>query len=178
METPKTQENTSEPQIYVACLAAYNSGYLHGKWITPKADKEELLEQIEKVLKSSPIPNAEEWAIHDYDEFPNLGEYPGIDNIIKVQEAIDEHGISIVNGFLENWSVEDLENINDAYYGEYDDFSSFAQQFAEDTIEGLSDNNSTLARYFDWKSWEHDLAYDYHEASGDNGTSIIFNSNW
>ena len=178
MKNTKTAENTSKPQIYVACLAAYNSGRLHGKWITPKSDKDELDEQIQKVLKSSPIPEAEEWAIHDYDEFPNLGEYPSIDNIIKVQEAIDEHGINIVNGFIENWSIEDLEHINDAYYGEYDDFSSFAQQLAEDTIEGLSDNNSTLARYFDYEKFERDLSYDFHEASGDNGTSIIFNSNW
>ena len=168
---------TQEPQIYVACLAAYNSGHLHGKWITPKADKDELLEQIEKILKSSPIPNAEEWAVHDYDEFPNLGEYPCIDNIIKVQEAIDEHGINIVNGFIENWSVEDLEHINDAYYGEYDSFTDFAQQLADDTIEGLS-GNSTLARYFDYGAWERDLSYDFHEASGDGGASIIFNSNW
>ena len=177
METPKTQENTSEPQIYVACLAAYNSGFLHGEWITPKADKEELLEQFEKVLKSSPIPNAEEWAIHDYNEFPNLGEYPSIDNIVKVQEAIDEHGIAIVNGFIENWSIEDLEHIEDAYYGEYDSFKDFAQQLATDTIEGL-DGDTTLARYFDWEAWERDLSHDYHEASGDNGTSIIFNCNW
>ena len=178
MTNLKTQINTGEPQIYVACLAAYNSGHLHGKWITPKTDKDELLAQFEKVLKSSPIPNAEEWAIHDYDEFPNLGEYPGVDNIIKVQEAIEQHGIAIVNGFLKNWSIEDLENIDDAYYGEYDSFSDFAQQLADDTIEGLSDNNSILASYFDYEKWERDLSHDYHEATGDNGTSIIFNSNW
>ena len=177
MTNLKTQINTGEPQIYVACLAAYNSGYLHGKWITPKTDKDELLAQFEKVLKSSPIPNAEEWAIHDYNEFPNLGEYPSIDNIVKVQEAIDEHGIAIVNGFIENWSIEDLEHIEDAYCGEYDSFKDFAQQLAEDTIEGL-DDNSTLARYFDWDMWERDLHHDYDEASGDNGTSIIFNCNW
>jgi Antirestriction protein (ArdA) len=23
----------TEPRIYVACLAAYNNGYLHGAWI-------------------------------------------------------------------------------------------------------------------------------------------------
>ena len=49
METLKTQKNTSKPQIYVACLAAYNSGFLHGEWITPKANKDELLEQFEKI---------------------------------------------------------------------------------------------------------------------------------
>ena len=172
MSTDKNQ-----PQVYVACLAAYNSGHLHGEWITPKADKDELQEQIDKVLKSSPIQGAEEWAIHDYDSFPNLGEYPDLDKLIQVQEAIDEHGKYVVNAFLENWSVEDLDHIDDAYYGTYDSFSEFAQQLAEDTIEGLN-GDTTLARYFDWEAWERDLSYDYHEGEGENHTSIIFNSNW
>tara|TARA_R100000426_G_scaffold20530_2_gene17647 strand:- start:5 stop:526 length:522 start_codon:yes stop_codon:yes gene_type:complete len=171
------KEQKHEPQIYVACLAAYNSGHLHGEWITPKADKDELQEQINKVLKSSPIKGAEEWAVHDYDDFPNLGEYPDLDKLIQVQEAIDEHGKYVVHAFLENWSIEDLDHIQDAYYGEYDSFSEFAQQLAEDTIEGLNDN-STLSRYFDWNAWERDLEYDFHEGEGENGTSIIFNNNW
>jgi len=175
-----TTTTKTDAQIYVACLASYNSGILHGKWITPKADKEELQEQINNILDSSKIANAEEWAIHDYDEFPNLGEYPGLDNIIKVQEAIDEHGIYVVRAFLDNWLVEDLDHIDDAYYGEYDNFSEFASQLANDTIEGLNENHtdSTLARYFDWQAWERDLAYDYHEGAGENGTSLIFNANW
>ena len=27
------QTLTDQPRIYVACLAAYNNGYLHGAWI-------------------------------------------------------------------------------------------------------------------------------------------------
>ncbi len=169
--------NNNDNQIYVACLASYNSGVLHGEWITPKADKDELQEQINKVLKSSPIEGAEEWAIHDYNDFPNLGEYPGLDNIIKVQEAIDEHGADIVHGFLENWSIEDLDHIGDAYYGHYDDFSSFAENLAHDTIEGLNED-TTLSRYFDYDAFERDLKHDFHEAEGSNGQSIIFNCNW
>ena len=172
-----TTTTKTDAQIYVACLASYNSGVLHGEWITPKSDKDELQEQINKVLKSSPIEDAEEFAIHDYNDFPNLGEYPGLDNIIKVQEAIDEHGQYIVNAFLDNWSVEDLDHIDEAYYGEYDSFSEFAQQLADDTIEGLN-GNSTLASYFDYEKWERDLSYDYHEGAGENGTSLIFNANW
>ena len=62
----------ADNQIYVACLAAYNSGVLHGEWITPAKDVEELQAQINKVIKSTPAPDAEEWAIHDYNDFPNL----------------------------------------------------------------------------------------------------------
>lgn len=169
--------SNTDNQIYVACLASYNSGILHGEWITPKADKDELQEQINKVLKSSKIPNAEEWAIHDYNDFPNLGEYPGLDKIIKVQEAIDEHGIYIVRAFLENWSIEDLDHISDAYYGEYDSFSEFAEQLADDTM--LVDvYPEHIKDYFDYKKWEEGLSYDYHEGEGENGSSLIFNANW
>ena len=175
-----TTTTKTDAQIYVACLASYNSGVLHGEWITPKADKEELKEQIEKILKSSPIEDAEEFAIHDYNDFPNLGEYPGLDNIIKVQEAIDEHGQYIVNAFLENWSVEDLDPVGDAYYGKYDNFTEFAEQLAHETIEGLNENHtdSTLARYFNYEAWERDLSQDYHEGEASDGSSLIFNANW
>ena len=164
-------------QIYVACLAAYNSGHLHGEWITPATDKEELQEQINKILKGSPVADAEEWAVHDYNDFPNLGEYPGLDNIIKVQEAITEHGADVVLGFLEGWTVEDLEHVGDAYYGTYASFGDFAEQFAHETIEGLNED-STLARYFNYGAFERDLENDFHEAEDASGQSIIFNCNW
>ena len=82
-----------------------------------------------------------------------------------------------MHGFLENWSVEDLDHVGDAYYGHYDSFRDFAENHAHETIEGL-DGDSTLARYFDYEAWERDLSYDFHEAEGENGQSIIFNCNW
>ena len=48
-------QEVDKPSIWVACLSAYNSGYLHGAWIVPKTTKEELLEQIQEVLKGSPL---------------------------------------------------------------------------------------------------------------------------
>ena len=30
------------PSIYVACLAAYNNGHLHGKWIDVDGDADEI----------------------------------------------------------------------------------------------------------------------------------------
>jgi hypothetical protein len=57
----------SDPRLYFACLAAYNAGHLHGVWvdfysgITP----EEVEEAITAMIKASPVPDAEEWAIHD-----------------------------------------------------------------------------------------------------------------
>jgi len=51
------------PRIYVACLAAYNNGRLHGRWIEA-ADPHEVWEQVSAMLAASPESDAEEWAIH------------------------------------------------------------------------------------------------------------------
>lgn len=86
-------------QIYVACLASYNAGVLHGRWIEVD-DVDSMEEQIAEMLRESPYPNstidcpecaggaakdpagcgtckgvtyvptAEEYAVHDYDGLP------------------------------------------------------------------------------------------------------------
>src|SRR5688572_9380760 len=70
---------TNEIRIYVADLAAYNAGHLHGVWIDATQDVEDIQAQIDAMLKSSPVADAEEYAIHDYEGFDgyNLGEYEG-----------------------------------------------------------------------------------------------------
>ena len=35
------------PRIYVSCLAAYNSGYLHGMWIDATQDPDDIYDDIE-----------------------------------------------------------------------------------------------------------------------------------
>jgi antirestriction protein len=164
------QDNDS--QIYVACLASYNSGILHGKWIKPENDIEDLKKQINQVLKSSPIPNAEEYAIHDYNNFPNLGEYPNLEDIIKVVDAIDEHGVDEINAFLSNYQIEDLDSFSDMFVGEYSSFSEYAEQMAEDTI--LIDCPEHIKSYFDYEKFERDLSMDDTEIDAPNGNVFIF----
>jgi antirestriction protein len=50
------------PKIYVACLAAYNNGKLHGKWIDAAQDADDIQSEVDDMLKTSPEPGAEEWA--------------------------------------------------------------------------------------------------------------------
>lgn len=47
---------TDSPRIYVACLASYNAGTLHGEWIDA-TDAETVREQVAKMLRASPEPN-------------------------------------------------------------------------------------------------------------------------
>ena len=51
------------PRIYVACLAAYNNGCLHGRWIEATTP-DDIMGQVRAMLAASPLPGAEEWAIH------------------------------------------------------------------------------------------------------------------
>ena len=48
-------------RIYVACLAAYNNGHLHGEWINV-TDEASIWEAVQAMLFASPIDEAEEWA--------------------------------------------------------------------------------------------------------------------
>jgi antirestriction protein len=58
-----------EPRIYVACLAAYNNGYLHGVWIDAAQEPWSIYDEVKAMLAASPVAGAEEWAIHDYEGF-------------------------------------------------------------------------------------------------------------
>lgn len=89
-----TNVSDSNPRIYVACLAAYNSGYLHGAWIDADQDADEIRDGIAAMLARSPVEDAEEYAIHDYEGFEgvSISEYAGIDTVARMGAFIAEHG--------------------------------------------------------------------------------------
>ncbi len=68
---------SAESRIYVADFGAYNSGHLHGVWINATDGLDDIKDQINTMLEESPVPDAEEYAIHDYEGFNGyrLGEY-------------------------------------------------------------------------------------------------------
>lgn len=49
------------PRIYVACLAAYNSGCLHGAWIDADQPAEDIWAEINAMLKASPENTTCQW---------------------------------------------------------------------------------------------------------------------
>jgi antirestriction protein len=46
-------------KIYVACLASYNNGVLHGRWIDASSDVDEMREEVNAMLRDSRFPNVE-----------------------------------------------------------------------------------------------------------------------
>ena len=64
-----TTDRTGHPRIYVACLAAYNGGILHGAWLDAAQEPWALYDDVKAMLDASPVAGAEEFAIHDYEGF-------------------------------------------------------------------------------------------------------------
>lgn len=91
---------TETLRIYVACLASYNAGRLHGRWIdVTDLDADDIGAEIANMLQGSPARNAEEYAVHDYEGFPaaiarDLGEYPSPQDIVAVAEYLTDDDIA------------------------------------------------------------------------------------
>ena len=148
--------------IYVADLAAYNNGILHGRWIDATQDLEEIQAQVQAMLKDSPEPDAEEYAIHDYEGFGGYGvsEYEGLESAHNVAVFIEEHGEiggELLSHFGDN--IEDATKaIEDHYAGEYKSLADYAEELTEQT----GDIPEHLAFYIDYERMGRDM-----ELSGD-----------
>lgn len=125
-------------QIYVACLAAYNNGILHGEWIDLNQPLDDVWRAICTMLNNSPIPNAEELAIHDYEGFEgySLGEYESIQTAHDLAQFILEHG-KLGGQLLEHTSgdLKEAENAIQNYMGEFRCLADYAEQLTQDTVK-------------------------------------------
>jgi len=147
---------TDTPKIYVACLAAYNAGILHGEWIDATKDLDDMWRELRNILASSPIPQAEEWAIHDSESFGDvrISEYESMERIHELACWIGDHdeiGILALNrceGDIEK-ADEALEN----YMGCYTGLADYAQALTEETTE----IPKSLVYYIDYERMGRDM---------------------
>ena len=123
---------TVQPRVYVACLAAYNNGHLHGAWIDADQDTDDLWTAINAVLKSSPIPGAEEWAVHDHEYMGNLGEFPGVEKISEVGQAVAEHGEAYLAWLTISDDGEDVGDFQDQFVGTADSEREYAESYVDE----------------------------------------------
>lgn len=150
------ENNQSEIRIYVACLASYNNGILHGAWINADQDAESINNAICGMLKASPIEDAEEFAIHDHEGFEgvSISEYQGVDSVAELAAFIAEH--DLLGAELINY-LGDLESARDAledhYHGCYTSVADFAEELTSETTE-IPDS---LQYYIDYEKMARDL---------------------
>lgn len=183
-------------RIYVACLASYNAGVLHGRWIDATDDAYTMRETVAAMLRESPFPNvtvphpetgemvasAEEWAIHDHEGLGDLiSEYTSFDTIAAIVgylDATEDGGIpeGAAIAFLENdtYRLETPDRIadaaddaRDAYAGQHDNLEAFAEGLADDAGD-LKDVPERYRPYIDFAAMGRDL-----ELGGDVWTTRV-----
>lgn len=150
------KQSQGDIKIYVACLAAYNNGILHGRWIDAEQEVDDLYADVREMLAASPMTDAEEWAIHDYEGFEgaSISEYTGIEEVAELAAFIGEHGE--IGGKLIGY-FGDLgdakKTIEEAYAGEYRSLADFAEELTEETGEVPE----RLRSYIDYERMARDL---------------------
>ncbi len=132
----REQEPKHRPRIYVASLSDYNAGRLHGEWLDAAQDPEALLARISAMLAASSEPGAEEWAIHDYEQFwgVRLDEYESIESVSKIALGIAEHGAAFGAWaeYLGHDSWDDLDRFEDCYQGHWESLTDYAESLLGD----------------------------------------------
>jgi len=160
--TTNAPPTVSEIRIYVACLAAYNSGCLHGRWTDATRGEEYIWSETRAMLKASPQPDAEEWVIHDYEGFEgaSLSEYASFETVADMAEFIEEHG-QLGGSLITHYGGElaDAQTALEHYQGEHESLEDYARQFTEDCGPQIPDS---LQNYFDYAAMARDW-----EMSGD-----------
>lgn len=151
--------NAPTPSIYVACLASYNAGKLHGAWIDDCTDEDAMGEAITAMLAASPTPGAEEWAIHDTHGFEGLdiGAHPTLASVATHASMLAEHDgawrayVGIVGAHYANES-----DFGDTYQGQHDSPEDYAESWHADRGTDLG----TLAAYVDWARVARDMGFE------------------
>lgn len=151
------------PKIYVACLASYNAGQLHGEWIFADQEPQEIQAEIQSMLEKSPESLAEEWAVHDYEGFGSisLGEWPSIERVSTLAKLIAEQGEPFTlwyqNQDGDNFDSSELgEMFLEQWQGTFESETDFAYKLLEETGQ-LSELPGWAQNYFDYESYARDL---------------------
>ena len=190
---PNQQEHPSHeagqqpsPAIYVASLADYNNGVLHGAWIDAAREPSDIQADIDAMLAESREPGAEEFAIHDYDQFGHcrIHENDPIDLVARIARGIKEHGYAFAAwAEVNEGTPERFDDFTEAYLGHYDSVQDYAEQLVDDlgyTAE-LAKLPESLQRYlrFDTEALAQDMEQggDIYPVGSPDGGVWIFNGN-
>lgn len=173
-------------RAYFASLSDYNAGHLLGVWIDLEGkDESEIQDEINAMLRTSihpnvrvacpdceherdsqrckpcggygTVPSAEEWSIHDYDKFPDMGENPSLAALVEAARMLDEHGdawLAYVDHVGEHYATED--DFSEKFAGEADTEREWVEQWIDDTglLHDMPDN---LRNYFDYDAYLRDM---------------------
>lgn len=139
-------------RVYVACLASYNAGRLHGAWfdLDDWQDADDLSGAVkERVMITSPYPNVEVECIACGGDGINPNES---DSICKTC-----HGTGEVPS-AEEWAIHDHEGFPDGSVGEYTSFDKLYEirERIEEAEEEFGDDGQEILEAFEYCFGDND----------------------
>ena len=187
-ESPAHAEQQQRPEhrIYVASLADYNAGRLHGVCIDATQGAEQIEAEIASMLERSREPIAEEWAIHDYEGFGavRLSEFESIERISRLAEGIADQGMAFAAWISDcSPSEETTDRFEEAFLGEYPSREAYAEHIVDDfgyqdlIDKAIPDYLQPYVR-FDADSYAHDIELngDITIADAPGGAIYVFDA--
>ena len=169
------------PSIYVADLAAYVAGRLHGEWIDCEDSAEVITGALKRIIATSPVPGAEELEIHDHEGWPcdptELGLNPekltGAATAVAESdlpfEAVQAFVAHVGSRYFTENPADVVKEAEEAYVG---CFRSY-EEFGEEQAERFGEIPAFLTHYVDWERLGRDLA-DGDENFSDDSTGDVF----
>ena len=164
--------------IWFANLSAYNSGSLVGGWLYPLDfdSFDEFAEAIKRVTR-----NADEVAVHDYDDCPDMGEYPDHEELYNLIHAIEDSYIDneILIKYMSNqhyYSVDLVQEAEESFITTADKFKDFAYEYAEEEIQNTVNAEAVqfVFNHFDYDGYARDLEHSFTVIELDNYGAAIF----
>lgn len=157
---------TLEPKIYVASLAAYNSGIYHGEWIDTTLGEDHVRDEIQRILSTCP-EKGEEYAIHDFEYMGSgMEEYTSIEEVCVRAKLITKYGSAFL-AYLDTYittSHEDWErDFENRFHGEHESKEAFAEERYWDT-HGEESIPAELLYHIDWTSYARALFREAYDA--------------
>ena len=144
--------------VYVACLASYNNGHLYGAWLDLAFVNhfEDIQEGIGWILRNSPTPGAEEYAIHDSSGLPVClsGEWPDLHELVSYAKTIRD--LCLTDPITYRLSCDHVgqvlaaDQFEDINHGLWDSPEDFVRDWYEQT-SNISELGP-LACYIDWQN--------------------------
>jgi antirestriction protein len=181
---PSTEALTAgePPRIYVASLADYNAGRLHGVWLDAAVPVDKMQEAVTELLARSPLPDAEEWAIHDHSGFGHwrLGEYEDLSVVAAVAAGVIEHGAALTSWVDYLGSAEEgLRTFEEAYLGNWTSMSAYLDQLIEDIGLDITVEPESWKQYIsvDTDLVIADLEHQLYVIERADGSVDLFNPN-
>ena len=165
---------------WFASLSAYNSGRLVGKWIYPL--DYDSFDEFAKAIKHGTL-DADEVAIHDYDNCPDMGEYPDHEELYNLIHAMEDSYIDneALIKYMSNqhdYSADLVQEAEESYITTADTFKDFAYEQAEQDIENTVNAEAVqfVFNNFDYDGYARDLEHSYTIIELDNYDVAVFSN--